>query len=356
MLTADFDFELPADRIADYPAPRGESRLFCPDFDASRRHGTIADLPELLLPGDLLVVNNTRVLPARLFGTRECGGRVELLLAEKIGGDDWLCLARPGRRAKPGTTIELGEVLRATFLGREEGGLFRVRFSEAVEPHLDAIGHIPLPPYIKRPDEPLDRVSYQTVYAREPGSIAAPTAGLHFTPEILERIRGRGVAVAEVTLTVGLGTFKPITADLVHEHVMDRERYDIPEETATALQATRAAGGRIVAVGTTVVRTLEGAAQAAGGLPRPGADSTDIFISPGFDFRVVDLLLTNFHLPRSSLLILVSALAGRTRVLDAYREAIAAGYRFYSYGDAMLIGPVSPGRAAPPSAGSSPAP
>jgi S-adenosylmethionine:tRNA ribosyltransferase-isomerase len=337
MLTADFDFDLPADRIAEYPAPRGESRLFCPDLEGPLRHRVIGDLPELLRPGDLLVVNNTRVLAARLHGRRATGGRVELLLAERVGDDEWLCLARPGRRAKPGTTIELEEGVRATVIDRDDAGLFRLRFSEAIEPHLDSIGHMPLPPYIKRPDEPADRVSYQTVYAREPGSIAAPTAGLHFTYEILKRLGARGVELAEVTLTVGIGTFKPITAELVHEHVMDRERYDIPPETATALRRTRAVGGRIVAVGTTVVRTLEAAALASGDLPQPGMGSTDLFISPGFDFRVVDRLLTNFHLPRSSLLILVSAFAGRERILDAYSEAIESGYRFYSYGDAMLV-------------------
>ena len=336
MLIDDFDFDLPTASIAERPATRGESRLFCPGRTAGGRHRSVADLPELLEPGDLLVVNDTRVIPARLFGTRSgTGGRVELLLARRETECVWLCLMRPARRA--GTTIELADGLEATVGGRSEDGLFRIEFSEAIEPHLERVGHVPLPPYIKRPDEPQDRESYQTVYARVPGSIAAPTAGLHFTHEILDTLRRRGVRIAEVTLQVGIGTFKPVTARLVHEHVMDRESYDIPAHTAEALGATRAAGGRIVAVGTTVVRTLEGAAAAAGALPPPGPGSTDLFISPGFDFRVVDLLLTNFHLPRSSLLILVSAFGGRERTLDAYTEAIAAGYRFYSYGDAMLV-------------------
>ncbi len=347
MLTSDFDFDLPADRIAERPVARGESRLFCPDRSGPERHGRIADLPALLGAGDLLVVNDTRVIPARLFGRRrETGGRVELLLTTKTGACEWLCLARPGRRARPGTVIELDGGLEAAVEGRARGGLFRIRFAEEIEPHLDSIGHVPLPPYIKRADEPADRTSYQTVYARQPGSIAAPTAGLHFTEEILERIRARGVGVAAVTLRVGIGTFKPITAELVHEHVMDRESYEIPTATADALRATRAGGGRVVAVGTTVVRALEAAAIEKGGTLAAGPGSTDLFIRPGFRFQVVDRLLTNFHLPRSSLLILVSAFAGRERILEAYREAIDAGYRFYSYGDAMLIA----------RAGSSPAP
>jgi S-adenosylmethionine:tRNA ribosyltransferase-isomerase len=336
MLTADFDFDLPAELIAARPAPRGESRLFCPDLD--ERHRSVAELPSLLSPGDLLVVNDTRVLPARLFGKRSAGGgRVELLLAEREDDRHWLCLLKPGRRARPGTRLELGDALEATVTGRVDGGLFRIELSEPVEPHLDEIGHVPLPPYIKRPDEPADRESYQTVYAREPGSIAAPTAGLHFSEELLERVRERGVEIAAVTLRVGIGTFKPITAELVHEHVMDRESFDIPAETVEAIERTRAGGGRVVAVGTTVVRTLEGAALAADGTPAPGPGSTDLFISPGFRFQVVDRLLTNFHLPRSSLLILVCAFAGRERMLARYREAITEGYRFYSYGDAMLL-------------------
>ncbi len=337
MLIRDFDYELPADRIAEHPAPRGESRLFCPQRGGPDRHSKIADLPRLLRPGDLLVVNDTRVLAARLFGRRPTGGQVELLLAEKTGGSEWLCLMRPGRRGRPGATIELSPGLTATVVGRDEGGLFRVRFSEPIEPHLERIGHVPLPPYIKRPDEPADRASYQTVYAREPGSIAAPTAGLHFTAEILARLRGHGVGVAAVTLRVGIGTFKPITTELVHEHRMDREHYRIPAAAVEALADTRAQGGRVVAVGTTVVRTLEAAALAGGGAPAPGDGDTDLFIRPGFRFQVVDLLLTNFHLPRSSLLVLVCAFAGREPVLAAYREAVAGGYRFYSYGDAMLL-------------------
>ncbi len=334
MLTEDFDFPLPPERIADYPAPRGESRLFCPDEPSP--HRTVADLPDFLEAGDLLVVNNTKVLPARLFGTRSTGGAIELLLADKLSQTEWHCLARPGKRARPGTRIEFEVGLEAEVLARERNGL-RIRFSEEVEPSLETIGHIPLPPYIKRPDEPSDRESYQTVYARHSGSIAAPTAGLHFTREILDRIESRGVAIAEVTLTVGLGTFKPVTAELVHEHVMERERYEIPAAAADALRKTRERGGRVIAVGTTVVRTLEAAALESGELPQAGTGSTDLFISPGFRFRTVDALMTNFHLPKSTLLMLVCAFSGRERVLDAYRRAIEAEYRFYSYGDAMWL-------------------
>ena len=342
MLTDDFDYELPEERIAQRPAPRGESRLLVLDAEGPDRHRRVRDLSALLRPGDLLVVNDTRVIPARLFARRRPGGgRVELLLVEKVGPRTWDVLARPGRKARPGTVLDLAPGLAAEMIARPDDpepgpgggdGRRRARFSEPVEPWLDRLGHVPLPPYIRRADEAADRETYQTVYARSPGAIAAPTAGLHLTEELLAELAGRGIETAAVTLHVGIGTFRPVTADLVHEHRMERERYEIPEETAGRIAATRAAGGRIVAVGTTVVRTLEGAAAAGA---RAGA--TDLFIVPGFRFRVVDVLLTNFHLPRSTLLMLVSAFAGRERVLAAYREAIREGYRFYSYGDAMLV-------------------
>lgn len=350
MLTRDFDYELPADRIAQRPAPRGESRLLVLDAEGAARHRRVRDLPELLRPGDLLVINDTRVIPARLFARRvPGGGRVELLLVEKVGERDWDALAKPGRKARPGTELDLGGGLTAVTAGRpaeaEEGveaeggevgdGRLRVVFSEPIEPHLERLGHVPLPPYIKRPDEAADRERYQTVYARRPGAIAAPTAGLHFDRALLAAVEARGAAVAPITLHVGIGTFKPVTAALVHEHRMETERYEIPEATAQAIATTRATGGRVVAVGTTVVRTLEGAAAGDGTVPA-GPGRTDLLITPGYRFRVVDTLLTNFHLPRSTLLMLVSAFAGRDRVLAAYREAIAMGYRFYSYGDAMF--------------------
>jgi S-adenosylmethionine:tRNA ribosyltransferase-isomerase len=336
VLTRDFDYELPDEAIAQQPAPRGESRLLVLDGAGQERHRRVRDLPELLSPGDLLVVNDTRVLPARLFGRRAgSGGRVELLLVEKLGPVEWEALAKPGRKARPGTVLELAPGLTAEVVSKGEDGRHRVRFSAPVEEHLERRGHVPLPPYIKRPDTAEDRERYQTVYARRPGAIAAPTAGLHFTAELLDELRRRDVEITEVTLHVGIGTFKPVTAALVHEHVMDRERYEVCAAAAAAVARAREQGGRVVAVGTTVVRTLESAATADGGV-RPGSGTTGLFITPGYRFQVVDVLLTNFHLPRSTLLMLVSAFAGRERVLAAYREAIAAGYRFYSYGDAML--------------------
>ena len=337
MLTRDFDYELPEDRIAQRPAPRGESRLLVLDTEGEARHRTIRDLPSLLRPGDLLVVNDTRVLPARLFARRRPGGgEVEILLAERRGEREWDALLRPGRRARPGTTFELAPGLDAVVVARGEDGRFHLRFSTPVEPWLDTLGHVPLPPYVKRPDEPADRERYQTVWAREPGAIAAPTAGLHFDAALLAALDARGIERAAVTLHVGLGTFKPVTATLVHEHRMDAERYAIPDSTAHALDAARREGRRVVAVGTTVVRALESAASLHDGHVPPAAASTRLFIHPGFRFQVVDALLTNFHLPQSTLLMLVSAFAGRDRVLATYREAIESGYRFYSYGDAML--------------------
>ena len=328
MLTRDFDYELPEERIAQEPAPRGESRLLVLDAEGPERHRRVRDLPALLRPGDLLVLNDTRVIPARLYGRRG-EGRMEVLLVEKLDEREWEALVRPGRRARPGTVIVF-EDLSAEVIDKREDR-YRLRFSEPVEPHLDRLGHVPLPPYIHRPDEASDRERYQTVFARTPGAIAAPTAGLHFSEELLEEIAAAGIGIARVTLHVGIGTFKPVSAERVEDHRMDRERYEVSEETAEAIRRIRESGGRIVAVGTTVVRTLE----SCGG--EAGSGSTDLFITPGFRFRVVDVLLTNFHLPRSTLLMLVSAFAGRERVLAAYDEAIREGYRFYSYGDAMLL-------------------
>jgi S-adenosylmethionine:tRNA ribosyltransferase-isomerase len=344
VLISDFDFTLPDSAIAQEAAPRGESRLLVLAESGAARHRRIADLPELLRPGDLLVVNDTREIPARLFARREegpggGGGRVELLLVEKRDEREWECLVRPGRKALPGTRLRLGDELAAEVVARLGDGRRSVRFSAALEPHLERLGHVPLPPYIKRPDAAADRERYQTIFASRPGAIAAPTAGLHFTPELLERLAAGGVGRATVTLHVGIGTFKPVTVELVHEHRMDEERWEVPEATAAAIAATRARGGRVVAVGTTVVRTLESAAAAHDGEVVAGAGRTSLFITPGYRFRAVDALVTNFHLPRSTLLLLVCALAGREPVLAAYREAIAAGYRFYSYGDAMLVTP-----------------
>jgi S-adenosylmethionine:tRNA ribosyltransferase-isomerase len=333
VLTRDFDYDLPASSIAQEPAPRGESRLLVLDRPGPERHARVRDLPRLLRPGDLLVLNDTRVIPARLFGRRAGGGRMELLLVEKTGAREWDALVRPGRRARPGMAIELAPGLAAEVVGKDEEGRYRIRFSEAVEPHLERLGHVPLPPYIHRPDTAEDRERYQTVFARRPGAIAAPTAGLHFTEELLHEIEEAGIRTARITLHVGIGTFKPVSAERIEEHRMERERYEIGEEAAAAVREA----GRVVAVGTTVVRTLEGAALAGGGEVQAGSGATDLFITPGFPLQAVDVLLTNFHLPRSTLLMLVSAFAGRERILAAYEEAIREGYRFYSYGDAMLV-------------------
>lgn len=350
MLTRDFDYELPDEAIAQEPVPRGESRLLVLDAEGAERHRQVRDLPRILRPGDLLMVNDTRVIPARLFGRRFTGGRVELLLVEPHGGLEWDALVRPGRKARPGTLLtlepatregrvgDIGPGVTAEVVAKGEDGRHRVRFSEPIEPHLERLGHVPLPPYIKRPDSERDRTRYQTVWARSPGAIAAPTAGLHFNEELMGELTGQGIRLASLTLHVGIGTFKPVTAKLVHEHRMDAERYEIPEETATAIRRTRERGGRVVAVGTTVVRALESAGRGReDGTVAPGRACTELFITPGHRFRVVDVLLTNFHLPRSTLLMLVSAFAGRERVLAGYREALEIGYRFYSYGDAMLM-------------------
>ncbi len=337
MLVSDFDYPLPEERIAQHPAPRGEGRLLVLDATDEDRHRRVRELPELLRPDDLLVVNDTRVLPARLFAQRATtGARVELLLAERISPVEWDVLVRPGRRARPGERLRLGDGLEAEVVAKGEDGRHRLRFSEPVESHLERLGHVPLPPYIKRPDDAADRETYQTIFARRPGAIAAPTAGLHFTPEIVAALGARGIALAALTLHVGLGTFKPVTARLVHEHRMDSERFEISRATERAVRRARDTGGRVVAVGTTVVRALEGSALLSGGQPLAGRGSTALFIAPGFRFQVVDALVTNFHLPRSTLLMLVCAFAGRERVLAAYAEAVEREYRFYSYGDAML--------------------
>lgn len=336
MRTDDFDYRLPHELIAQHPAPRGSSRLFAIDREGAERHGRFRDLPSLLAPGDLVVVNDSRVLPARLFATTEAGGRVEVLLLEPEGELDWIVLARPARKLRPGRRLALPLGIELECRERLTDGKLRVRLSRPIEDELDEIGHVPLPPYIRRADNAADRERYQTIFARSSGSVAAPTAGLHFSDEVVEELASRGIGLARVTLHVGLGTFRPVSVGDLRQHRMDAERYEIPAETAAAIRATRRAGGRVLAVGTTVVRTLEAAALAAADDTPSGAGRTDLFIVPGFRFRAVDLLLTNFHLPRSTLLMLVAAFVGRDRCLDAYREAIAESYRFYSYGDAML--------------------
>lgn len=343
MDVSDFDFDLPPEAIAQRPAPRGTSRLMTLDrATGAIGHRSVADLPSLLRPGDLLVVNDTRVVPARLFGVDAEGRRTEFLLVEKTDDDAaWDCLAKPGRRAKPGRSFDFGAGLLGTVASKGDSGHYRVVFSGTPLPEaLPIVGTTPLPPYIHREGgvaDGRDAEDYQTVYAREPGAIAAPTAGLHLTPELLDAVRAGGVEVASVTLHVGIGTFKPVKADRVEEHRMDAERGVVPDETAEAVARAKAGGRRVVAVGTTSVRTLEASAREHGKVT-PGPFETRLFLVPGAEFLVVDALLTNFHLPRSTLLMLVSAFAGREKVLAAYREAVASGYRFFSYGDAMIVG------------------
>lgn len=337
MRTREFEFNLPEGSIAQSPGPRGESRLLYLGARHQPAHHRIGDLPTLLQPGDLLVVNDTKVIPARILARRsDTGGQLELLLVEKLSDTTWIALAKPGRRAQPGRTFELEENLWAEVTEKRPDGKVVVQFSESIEPHLDRLGHVPLPPYIRRPDRREDRLDYQTVYARQPGAIAAPTAGLHFTTGLLDLLQHQGVGLASITLHVGIGTFRPVTADHAADHRMDSERFELSDATAAAIDKTRNEGGRVVAVGTTVVRTLETVVQRFGTI-QPTASNTELFIRPGFQFGVVDMLLTNFHLPRSTLLMLVCAFAGRERVLAAYREAIDTGYRFYSYGDCMLL-------------------
>lgn len=349
MLVAEFDFDLPAELIAQEARPRGESRLLV----VNRAAGTflerrIADVPSLLSPGDLLVGNDTRVFPARLIGRRLPGGGAgECLLLERAGGDRWLALVHPGQRLRPGSQMVFedaarapGVSLTATVLEQQFFGKRLVDLAAAgardVDDAVDRLGHIPLPPYIKRSDRADDRERYQTVYAAARGSVAAPTAGLHFDDATLAAIRDVGIGWTTITLHVGYGTFKPVRVERVEDHQVDSEPYAIGDAAASAIAAARAAGRRIVAVGTTTTRALESAALAAGTV-RPGAGVADLFIHSGHRFRAVDALLTNFHLPKSSLLMLVAAFAGRELMLDAYRHAVREGFRFYSYGDAMLV-------------------
>jgi S-adenosylmethionine:tRNA ribosyltransferase-isomerase len=355
---ADFDFHLPPELIAQQPpAQRGQSRMLAVDRSTGAlRDGLFADLPSLLQSGDLLVLNDSRVIPARLYAQRTLlrdrekpTGQIEVLLTEQdtrsTGENQWRALVRPGRKVAIGEILVFpapsGEiVLKAEVLERGQFGERLLRF-EPVEDFfavLDRIGHMPLPPYIRRDDAGADRERYQTVYSHDRGSVAAPTAGLHFTPEILEAIATRGVEIARVTLHVGLGTFAPLRVERVDEVHLHRERYTLSAETAEVINRASREGRRIVAVGTTVVRTLEHCALQAEGRPLEAhSGSTEIFISPGYQFRLVQALLTNFHLPQSSLLMLVSAFAGRERVLAAYEHAVEQKYRFFSYGDCMFL-------------------
>lgn len=334
MHAADFAYDLPEELIAQSPLPdRAASRLLHLPPVGAPEDLRFTDLSRLLHPGDLLVVNDTRVLPARVFGTKASGGRVEVLLERATGEREALVQLRASKSPAPDSVLQLPGDVTAAVLGRD-GEFYRLRFSEAVLPYFETHGQMPLPPYIRRAAAPADRERYQTVFAREPGAVAAPTAGLHFDAGQLHRLRSRGVRVAEVTLHVGAGTFQPLREAQWTSGELHAERVRVGEVACRAVTETRELGGRVVAVGTTVVRALESAAR--DGRLAPCDGETRLFIRPGYRFRVVDALLTNFHLPGSSLLMLVCAFAGQGRVLEAYRHAVAQRYRFFSYGDAMF--------------------
>ena len=340
--TADYEFDLPRDRIAQTPKERrDQSRLMVVDRTTGTiRHLRFADVATLIAPDDTLAINTTRVMRARLLGTRESGGKAEVFLLKPLGDDRFEALVHPGGKLKPGRVVHVsaeldGEILEVT---ERRSRVVRLCTSLPVFDAIERFGHVPLPPYIARGDVAEDAERYQTVYARESGSVAAPTAGLHFTPELLETLAAKGVRRADLLLHVGAGTFKPVEVEDPADHVMHEERYTVPEETATAFADARAHARRVWAVGTTTVRTLESAIDDAGAL-RAGSGETRIFLRPPARPRAVDALVTNFHLPRSTLLALVCAFGGTERVLAAYAEAVRAGYRFYSYGDAMLLYP-----------------
>jgi S-adenosylmethionine:tRNA ribosyltransferase-isomerase len=368
MRLEDFSYNLPEDRIAQEPLPeRDASRLLL----FSKKDGTWEDhafleLPELLRGDELLVVNNARVIPARLFGRRRgdkseppgkqsrhlaeyLSAEIEVLLTRNIDGDVWEALVRPGRKIRVGEHILFGAgELEAEVIARGELGLRQIQFrcagntTKTVKEVIEQLGHVPLPPYIRRTDQSSDRTRYQTLFARQGSAVAAPTAGLHFTDSILQRLRARGAEICEITLNVGLGTFQPIHEQEIERHAIHSETYEIPEDTAETISTAKASGRPILAIGTTVVRTLEDAAlkASAANAGKPlgsGTAEAEIYIYPGYKFRVVDQILTNFHLPRSSLLVMIAAFAGRDLTLAAYQHAIAAKYRFYSYGDCMLV-------------------
>lgn len=343
MRVADFSFELPESLIAHYPLPgRSSCRLLSLDGPTGAlTHGTFTDLLEKLNLGDLLVFNNTRVIPARMFGRKASGGKIEVLVERMLDDKRVLAHVRASKAPKPGAELLLGEdeSVRATMTARHDA-LFEIEFHDprAVLDILNDIGHMPLPPYIDRPDEASDRELYQTVYSEKPGAVAAPTAGLHFDEPLLEKLRQKGVEMAFVTLHVGAGTFQPVRVDSIEDHIMHSEYAEVPQDVVDAVLACKARGNRVIAVGTTSVRSLESAAKAAkDALIAPFFDDTQIFIYPGYQYSVIDALITNFHLPESTLIMLVSAFAGYKHTMNAYHEAVKAEYRFFSYGDAMFI-------------------
>lgn len=344
--TTDYDYELPESLIASRPAARRDaSRLLSLEKTSGAvRDMSFSDLPSLVEPGDSLVVNDSRVFPARLLGAKPTGAAAEILLVRPVDGFEtaapelWEAIVRPGGKLKPGRRVSVADDFEIEIVDSTPDGGRVVRLLGSADPWalIERHGHVPLPPYIDRPDDETDRDRYQTVYADRVGSIAAPTAGLHFTSELLDAVAERGASVRSITLHVGIGTFRPVTADRVADHDIHEETFSMSEETAAGLNATREAGGRVWAVGTTSCRVLETVSD-ADGVFAAATGTTDLFIHPPYRFRGVDALVTNFHLPRSSLLMLVSAFAGRERVLAAYRHAVAGGYRFFSYGDAMVI-------------------
>jgi S-adenosylmethionine:tRNA ribosyltransferase-isomerase len=338
--TSHYDFDLPADRIAQFPTERrGESRLLVLNRSTGEiSHRQFGDLVDLIPAGDALVLNTTRVFRARLLGVRDNGTPAEVLLLRSLGGLEWEAMVHPGGKLKPGRVVKFADDFNAEIVATTERRTRVVRLNTPldIEDAIEKYGHIPLPPYITRTDEASDADRYQTVYAKESGSVAAPTAGLHFTPELLQHLSAKGVSRADVILHVGAGTFKPVETEHPADHVMHEESYILPARTAATLNQTRANGGKIWAVGTTSVRTLESAV-GADGLFREKSSDTRIFIRPPYNFRAVDRLITNFHLPRSTLIMLVAAFAGFELTMRAYKEAISAAYRFYSYGDAMAV-------------------
>lgn len=342
--TSAFDYALPEAQIAAFPAQRrDESRLLVVDRNTGElQHHIFRDIESLIPPGDALVVNETRVFPARLLGRRASGAEAEVLLlhpeASDWGSTDWIALVRPGNKLKPGRFVEFDEHLRIEILDTLPDGNRRVRLHTElpIEAAIHRYGRMPLPPYIDRAADVVDTERYQTVFARSEGSVAAPTAGLHFTPELLAALEEKGVAIVRIVLHVGVGTFRPVEVENPAEHVMHEEMFEVSQEAAQQINAVRESGGSIWAVGTTVTRTLESVAS-GDGIVHPGNGSTRLFIRPGYTFKAVDHLITNFHLPRSTLLMLVAAFGGYDNVMAAYRSAVEQGYRFYSYGDAMLL-------------------
>jgi len=338
---SDFDFELPPELIAQHPAAERSASRLLDGRGPTPVDRVFRDLPSLLQPGDLLVFNNTRVIKARLYGAKQSGGAVEALVERVLPNHEVLAHMRASKSPKPGSVVRFADAFDAEVLGRggPDGGLFHLKLSGDPFELLEQHGHVPLPPYITHADDADDVRRYQTVFAKAPGAVAAPTAALHFDDALLTALREHGIRTAEVTLHVGAGTFQPVRTDNLAEHKMHSEWFEVPASTVAAIEATKAAGGRVISVGTTTLRALESAAlhAPAGQILQAGSRDTDIFITPGFQFKVVDLLITNFHLPKSTLMMLVSALAGYEHIRALYQHAIAQGYRFFSYGDAMLI-------------------